>query len=706
MKTIFWKELREHARWTPMGIIPMVIVLVLKWQSTELIFDSGQYGNSLSLTSLVGLLAASIALCLGFVQTWSDQRPAARALLLHRGITADAAFCGKLLAGLLLYTVAVFGPLLGMAAFITSVGIEYRAASPSALIPSALIAIAAFSCWAAGLLMVQRNAWFFGSRLLPGLTAALAVFACGSLMDVVFWLATTIGIATLVVYLTTARTVFVNSGQNATGVARAGLTVALTVAILTMVLSVAMMVETYRTRAAYARAAGNHNQYTVEFGPDGEPWLTRSHYSTTDYKYEIDQAAKMLPDRSVRDQLQPVPADWKPLHQWSSAGYGYGYSRSRRFIHLGEASVPSGTEHVRRSWVLDRKQDAILVYAIRPRAWYRLEATLLPPEPIGTFGEMRNQSAVDVNGNFTIVTTTGVFQVPGNGTEVEVIYALPEHSKELFSEIQRQTDPQVNQLRLLLRFGDRVVLLETEHVDDSPTMSLGPVRGLGVVYGSVVQLPDALATERTISIARDSAEGGDFVGLAPNWSQPQRPSDWFRFAADGKIIEKKQFTVGSTAAVVVETGNSFAAFVPPGAFAIGFAIVAIENGDSGIEQVWSNAKAKPIESAIPVAFGLIQPLLGILVAVWAARRRRLDKRATRRWLWWAFFYGPCGSLAILAAYPRIVRESCDACREVTRIDVATCEQCGHSLDEVPKIGIEVFDQDQTTATAPPQPSAS
>ena len=702
MKTVFWKELREHARWTPLGIIPMVIILVLKWQSTELIFDSSQYGNSLTLPSLVGLVSTSIALCLGLVQSWSDQRPAARALLLHRGITADAAFCGKLLAGLFLYAVAVFGPLLGMTLFIAAVGIEHRAASPEAMILPALISIAAFCCWPAALLMVQRNAWFFGSRLLPGLTAALAVWACGAMLEPLLWLAITIGVAMLVVYLTTARTVFVNSGQMAIGVARAGLTVAVTVAILSVVLTAALMIESYRVRAAYARVAGNNNQYIVEFGPDGKPWLTRSHYSSVTYNYKVDQVAKMLPDRSVRDELQPVPAEWKPLRQWSRPSYTF-YSSSRRFVHLGQASVPSGSEHIHRTWVLDRKQDAILVYAVRQRVGYRLESTLFPPNSIGAFGDVRNQSGVDVNGNFTIVTSTGVFQVVGNGSKVEAIYALPELSTDLLSEFQNQTNPALDELSLMLRLSDRIVLLETEQIDDAPKMSLGPVSGLGVVFGSVVRLPDALATATTISIARAPGAGSGFVGLANNWAPTEEPSHWLRFAADGKILEHEQFVLGSSNSVV-STGDGMVAFVPPGVIAIGVAIAAIERADVDLEQVWKDATTKPIKTATLIVLALTQPLLGILFALGAARHRGLGKRATRRWLCWAFFFGPSGSLAILAVYPRVIREPCLGCQKFSRIDIASCEHCGQSLDEMPTLGIEIVEQREFTPAEATQPA--
>jgi len=202
MKTIVWKEIREHARWIPLGVIPIVIVLVLHWRASFLIFD-----DTKMLQWMVGLVASGIAICLGMLQSWPDQRPAARALLLHRGITANTVFWGKLLSGFLLYAVAVFVPLLAMAAFIAFVGIEHRPADPAAILPSALISVAAFSCWLASMLVVQRDAWMVGSRLMPGLAAGMAIFLCQGVMNYAVGMSIAIALTILVALTVIARSV-------------------------------------------------------------------------------------------------------------------------------------------------------------------------------------------------------------------------------------------------------------------------------------------------------------------------------------------------------------------------------------------------------------------------------------------------------------------------------------------------------------------
>ncbi|MDA1050697.1 MAG: hypothetical protein O3C40_09480 [Planctomycetota bacterium] len=704
MKTILWKELRENARWVPLGIIPMIIVLVLKWRSNELIFDASEYGSSLSLSSLVGLVAGGIAVCLGLIQSWPDQRPAARALLLHRGITADAAFCGKLLAGLLLYATAVFVPLLGMAAFITSVGIEHRAASPGALLPAALISVAAFSCWPASLLIVQRDARFWGSRLLPGLTAALAVFACGATMHEVLWLAITIAVVTLVAFLAAARSVFVNSSHIATGNGRAYIAIAVTVALLTLMMCAMSMIESYRTQVAHSGGEAVSRQYVVEFGPDGRPWLTRTSYTWSSGMNKLDQVAKMVPHRSVRDQLQPVEDSWEPLRKWSPYRHEYYNPKSLlggRFARLNQATIfLDSNDALNRTWVFDAKRDAVLVYRSEWRTRFRLEAILLPPASVGSFGQVQNPGSVDAAGNFTLVSSTGVYRVPGSGAEVETIYAVPQASSFLgsatISFTTAQALPRGYLIGLMVRLSERVVLLNSGSDADAASRpeALGAFSGLGEVFATEVHLPNELATADRISISRDPTIADSYVGLVEDWGRSDLGGSWFRFDKEGRIEEQDRYEESPVSAVA--SGNIAAvASIPPAFLAFGVALVAIENrSGNGIREAWEYTKTYPAHTALIVFLGMLQPTIGIPLAFWAARRRRLDKRATRRWICWAFWFGPCGSLALLAVYPRLIREPCNVCQRPARIDLASCEHCGHSLDETPQTGIEIFDQGQ------------
>ena len=705
MKTILWKELRENARWIPLGAIATIIVLILKWSSSQLVFDTVQYGGSPSLGSLIGVVATGVAVCLGALQSWPDQRPAARALLLHRGITADAAFCGKLLAGLLLYSAAVFVPLLGMAAFIAAVGVEHCAASPGALLPSALMGVAAFSCWPAAMLVVQRDAWFLGSRLFPAATAGVAVLGCGALMNEVFWLAIVITALTLVCFLAAARSVFVNSSQVASGSGRAATAIIVTVALLIANMFLMSMVQSYQMRASAISRVAVHHQYLVELGPDGRPWLTRSKYVA--YAYEVDQVAAMEPGRSVRDQLQPKPADWKPLKKWSPyLAANYRPMFGRRFAYLCALQIPAGSAYIHRSWVLDRKRDAILVYRIGADRRYHLEATLPPPAAPGSFGELRAVGNDSTEDNATLVTSRGVFRLPGEGSDVELMYTWPRDEELLGSEIASQRDPQADSFGLLARLEDRVVLLESQPDAESAAeaKSLGTFAGTPDLFVTEVRLPDELAKADGITFARDPAANGTYVALANNYIHDRERVGWLKFDQAGQLVERAEYD-NSPDDNVVELGNAPAAFIPPATYLIGVMIMAVETDrPGGLQYMWEQAKEDSKNTAVLVGLCTLQPLIGIPLAFWAARRRWLNKRQTGWWVLWAFFYGPCGGVAILAVYPRIAYEPCPACRKPTRIDSAHCEHCRHSLDDTPTIGIEIFDHDrdvmpETAATA-------
>ena len=246
MRTILWKELREHARWLPLGLLPMIGAVVLVWRSHELVFDQGG-----GLLYLVALLGSLIAAALGLAQCWPDKRPAARALLLHGGLTHDTAFFGKLLAGVILYATAVIVPLICLAVFIAMVGLERRAAYPDMVLPAMQLAIAAFTFWPATFLTVRRPAWFLGSRLLPGVTAVVVVIGCMGTTHVSSAMTSIIlSVVCPLLGLLAARSAFINSDGQPTGVGRAVLALSVTAGLFTGVYAVAWVIESYRLQEA------------------------------------------------------------------------------------------------------------------------------------------------------------------------------------------------------------------------------------------------------------------------------------------------------------------------------------------------------------------------------------------------------------------------------------------------------------------------
>ena len=691
MKTVLWKELREHARWVPLGIIPMIVVLVLQWRSSPLIFDHDQ-----GLSPLVGLVASGVAVCFGLLQSWPDQRPSARALLLHRGLSANAAFCGKLLAGLLLYTATVFVPLAGMALFIASAGIEQRAASPGALLPSVIVLVAAFCGWPAAMLIVQRESRFLGSRLFPGITAALAMFGCAIFIYEILWLALAIVAVTLVVFCCAAGSVFQNSSHIAFGYGRAALAMAVTVALFSAIMFLVSLIASNRLSAARLRDGGVYRQYSVQLGPEGRPWLTRASYAWNGLGHKVDQVAKMVPGRSVSDQLRPTTELWEPLRRWSPHLRSYSMKLGTRFMQIGAANIRKESEYVQRTWVFD----TVLVYRRTLFNQHMLEAKLFPPADVGSFGRVQytryTTADADKNGNFILVSSSGVYWLAGGGTQVELIYSRPKTTTFLGHQLFRLTDDESGPTGLILRLADRIVVLEPAafQVDAPSTRLLGPFAGLGELFATEVLLPSELAAADHINIARDPVQDGSYIGLIHGGDGNVDPFVWFRFEPDGQVVERQSYVEDLTRHTV-QSGSEVVAALPP--VVILAVVAAIQATDADLlQRAWHFAQEEPAKTAYAHVLAAMQPTLGILLAIWAARRRRLDRQQTRAWIWWAFFCGPCSSLSLLAVYPRIVREPCPACQNATRIDHARCEHCDISLDETRRTGIEIFDRHEST----------
>ncbi len=724
MISVFWKEMRENWRWASLAFVAMTAALALTWLQSPLVFD-GQGSFDL----FAGMIAVLTAIALGILQARRDNRPAARALLLHRGITADAAFAGKLLAGAALYSFAVFVPIVAMAIFIAINGIEHRAASAMSLVPMALLAIAAFGLWPASLLIVQRDARSIGSRLLPAVPALLAVFvglAAASVRDgwFAFLLFSVLNVSAL---LFAARSVFTSSGQIATGTGRAALALTISIALLVVLLFGALTVDTYRVTNGNA-SSDPRGVYAVLLGPEGEPWLGRRDYSDRDGTYQLGQVAKLSAGRSVRKELGPVAEGWEEAPSWLIDQY-YDYAVREywaRFVRIASAAGPGSAGFRPREWVFDHKGDAILVYQLtasggRQRPRWQLVQQLRAPGQVRSFGEIRRIGGSDGAGNFTLVTSTGAFYVPGDGSAVVAMYQAPTEFPILDSvdnshrtgyrypmkAAQEKGEP----FSMMLRLADRVVLLES-HLNETAAAQarpVGEVGNLGRLYATEIQLPDELAEPKTLSIARDPQHSGTYLGLAQSGDPSERRIALARFDGSGRIAAQQEYTE-NTGSDLASTNDVFTASIPPGllgaAIIIGIAMTDDHSIAKAWKKAWAEAKEAPSRTAGAVLLYLCSGIVGLLLSIWAARRRRLSKGQTWLCIAWGFLMGPAGSLSVLAVYPRIVREECVSCRQPTRIDLESCEHCGHSADDVPRIGIEILDRDLLGSSKPTEPIGS
>jgi hypothetical protein len=430
-----------------------------------------------------------------------------------------------------------------------------------------------------------------------------------------------------------------------------------------------------------------------------------------DGHYQLTQVAKMAIGRSVRDQLQPIAEDWKKTPCWPvDMGDGHGVRRlCARFTRLSNASSSSSAGFVQRERVFDHKSDMILDYHRTVSDQWQLARRLRVPGPVESFGEVRRYGRCDADGNFTLVTSTGAFYVPGDGSAIITMYQAPTSSTILDSVEQPQEEDEP--LAMMLRLADRVVRLESDldGIAASRARPIGDVGNLGSLYATEIQLPNELAASESLSIARDPVRDGAYLGLAQSGHSSERRILWARFDASGQIAAQQQY-IENTSPGDVHGHSVVVAFVPPGVWALSASIALIEADDYSIERVWEKAwkaaKEDPARTARAVLLFLLQPIVGVPLAIWAARRRRLDKRRTWLCIAWGFLLGLAGSLSILAVYPRIARDRCISCQRPTRIDLDHCEHCSHPADDVPRIGIEIFGRDTRAASKPAETISS
>ncbi len=691
MITVLWKEMRENLRWASLTFAAMAATLILVWRQSQLVLDGG------NAFVFAGMIAAFTAIALGILQTRRDKRPASRALLLHRGFTADAAFAGKLLAGLALYSFAVFVPMLAMAIFIAFNGIEHKAASPMSLAPLALWALAAFGLWPAVLLAVQRDARALGSRLTPVVSALAAAFLTLASGDITGnWLVSPLVLVlSLIVLFLAARSVFTNSGQMATGIGRAALALTISAAFLLIFLIVATTIDSFRSAA--------NRQYTVQIGPDGQPWLGRKEYSQQDRRHRLTQAARMEVGRSVRDRIQPIAEDWKATSYWSvdRPHSSVGRRPWARFTRLASTASSRLPEGLRREWVFDRKSDTILIYHLTSANQWRLARRLHAPSPARSFGQIRWHRLIGADGSIALVTSTGAFYVPGDGSAVTMMYQAPKSSAIVVSMEHTHAGFDLP-TTIMLRLAKRVVLLN--RAAGPRSKPIGEVDGKTTLYATEIQIPDELADFNSLSIARDPVHDGAYLGLARSGKPSERRILWARFDADGKIAAQQEYNENTESGFDHNVPMSFV-FNTPGVWAavmIGFVASDGYSAEMAWEKACEYVREDPAKAAREVLLFLLPAIVGVALAIWAARRRRLDKRQTWLGIAWGFLMGPAGSLSILAVYPRITRERCTSCRKPTRIDLDQCEHCGHQLDDMPRIGIEIFDRDTVAPSKPPE----
>ncbi len=174
MNALLWKETREHLRWLPVGLL---VIAALCWyvhptQPAFVQFSPLAY----ALASYLGIALPLLAFALGLLQCYRDLQPAARAYLHHREVTATQLIIAKLLVGFALYSLCALVPIGLLASWIAYQGMEWYPMRPAQVVPALVMALGAFLWHPAAMLMMVRQASWWGTKWFPLFPAAALHF--------------------------------------------------------------------------------------------------------------------------------------------------------------------------------------------------------------------------------------------------------------------------------------------------------------------------------------------------------------------------------------------------------------------------------------------------------------------------------------------------------------------------------------------------
>jgi cytochrome bd-type quinol oxidase subunit 2 len=134
----------------------------------------------------------------------------------------------------------------------------------------------------------------------------------------------------------------------------------------------------------------------------------------------------------------------------------------------------------------------------------------------------------------------------------------------------------------------------------------------------------------------------------------------------------------STTGTSVET---FATVMPPVLMGSVFAAMVLTGDNSGEIRSWTLA----------IGLLVVHSVISVLFVWWLTGTRGLTLQQRVVWITTATLLGLGTVMAVLAVYPKLVKESCTRCGKERRVDLDDCEHCNRPWDAPPSEGIEILE---------------
>ncbi len=689
MRTLIEKELRENLRWLLVGL---AIIGSLLWSAVPKSLAVEIRLTEHSIATMMFYGASVFAIGLGVMQSFADLRTASRSFLFHRSVSISTIFFSKLISGAIIYFIAVGLPLLVVAFWFHTQGIDYLPVRPLQVFPAAVVALACFGFHPAAMFMLARSGKWFGTKLLPlvyVIPLILPGLATSNTMmqglAVNLLIVSTILVGILIV-VKAARDAWVYSLADEGILPRhpAGFASVVTLSFAAVILLSASItfVSVWVDGNLRTDLSNVKEDYAID--ADGNAWWAKSKRSRNDRQQTFVSGDRIRRDEAA-DVRQKLPENLnlndpmsifelrKPESCFEGENRFVARDRQTYFDSRGNVLFYDRTLRPPLQAIVSCEGNSFTGNPLRRAVSSMLRLTE-EQEPFlwidrkGFYGYIESKQKITTLLNMPIDAITSFHSMSTlHGRHIERMQLTVLSDGKL--HVYRLTDPEGNEwvrnTTLLARADGAMGFAIKEIAVTPPLPPTNPVAIKFRVIGDS-KFTVILSGPRPSLLTYDSE-------LDSNWK-----STHFMKPKNDAIADLSYLTFS---------------LLPLLLLIILFVITVIGILVDGKLLPLIDVVSYYIQNEYPfVIFAIIVMLLSMHATIYACSRRNLSRSQTVHWCCWAVLLGWATPLAVLAIYTRPTSSRCTRCEKQRRIDLRICEHCGAEWEQpVPK-GIEIFDE--------------
>lgn len=645
-----------------------------------------------TLLSQLGLTAGMIAFCFGLIHASSDLRIDRRGFLLHRLLDPHQIFWARTVAGFLGYWITLLVPILFAASHLAGKGLDRMPTSAWQLVPLILYCFFLFLLHPAATWVINRNARLLGTRSLPivGVVGALVLVRVlvGELnegLSVLLPLAIG-GLGFITIVLFASKHAFTSESFSPPSASKRRHHWSATVGLaLSSVAAVGVLIGMFFESMPRDRL--DTVFYSIVLDSD-DGWCQLKAIQPAFDRNELQIAKRAL---SGEGKFKAVAKDWQQVAATTLSDFP---GRRNRFLPWDFQQWGSF-----RSEKLRGRQATVVAYLGRLLVYDGSERLRYVATPDGVFGSYSEATGSFAELSFPLRMESAQSHIYSSNAgpifcSQSGVYQLEAQSVS----IRRLVDEQVDAAGLRLSDGvnpasfwtlndKTLTTYQVQAVNENeqlpvyfdqklpytltfeiPTIKLSPAESFEIA---------PLKAGETISII----ESTDGAFSLTRRTRPSRTVELCSLtnADDGDLSTTQVQLPADVRGVQDESWIALAA--PPGLLAVAASISYLMGQlFTGAEDIWWI-----------VATGFLNAFVSMIAVSWLTRQRDLEKRSRIAWTIASGFLGLGAILAIIAIYPKPVRDECAQCGKPRRIDQQRCEHCEASWESSEHEGFEVFD---------------